>query len=166
MISNTPMKGPQRVQAALHELGVEIKVRELDASTRTAQEAADAIGTELGSIVKSLVFLADGQPIIVLVAGDRRADSAHLRQLLGAEKVTIADADQVRQTTGYAIGGVPPVGHTGSVPVWIDRSLSRFETVYAAAGGPRAIFPITYTQLVELTGGNVADLTEKHSKEE
>ena len=159
------MKGPQRVQAALHELGVEIEVKELDASTRTAQEAADAIGTELGSIVKSLVFLADGQPIIVLVAGDRRADSAHLRELLEAEKVTIADADQVRQWTGYAIGGVPPVGHTGSVPVWIDRSLSRFETVYAAAGGPRAIFPITYTQLVELTGGNVADLTGKNIKE-
>lgn len=154
------MKGTQRVQAALRELGVEIKVRELDASTRTAQEAADAIGTELGSIVKSLVFLADGQPVLVLVAGDRRADPDNLKALLGARRVKIADADQVRQATGYAIGGVPPVGHKAPMPVWIDRSLSRFETVYAAAGGPRAIFPITYSQLMELTGGNVADLTE------
>lgn len=160
------MKGPQRVQATLCELGVEIEVRELDASTRTAQEAADAIGTELGSIVKSLVFLADGQPVIALVAGDRRADSAHLKVLLGARHVMIADADQVRQATGYAIGGVPPVGHKTALPVWIDRSLSRFETVYAAAGGPRAIFPISYFRLVELTGGNVADLTETHTKEE
>lgn len=154
------MKGPQRVQAALRELGEEIKVLQLDASTRTAQQAAEAIGTELGSIVKSLVFLADGQPIIVLVAGDRRADPSRMKTLLGARRVMIADADQVRQATGYAIGGVPPIGHKTPLPIWIDRSLSRFETVYAAAGGPRSIFPIPYSRLVELTEGYVADLTE------
>jgi Cys-tRNA(Pro) deacylase len=154
------MKGPQRVQAALRELGVEIEVMELDASTRTAQQAADAIGTELGSIVKSLVFLADGKPIIVLVAGDRRADPARLKALLRARRVMIADANQVRQATGFAIGGVPPIGHQTALSVWIDRSLSRFETVYAAAGGPRAIFPIAFSRLVALTEGSVADLTE------
>jgi Cys-tRNA(Pro) deacylase len=154
------MKGPQRVQAVLHELGVEIEIKELDASTRTAQEAADAIGADLGSIVKSLLFLADGQPVLVLVAGDRRADSAHLKALLSARRVTIADAEQVRQVTGFAIGGVPPIGLSTLMPVWVDRSLSRFETVYAAAGGPRAIFPISYSKLVELTVGNVADLTK------
>jgi Cys-tRNA(Pro) deacylase len=153
------MKGPQRVQAALRESSVEIEIIELDASTRTAQQAAEAIGTELGSIVKSLVFLADGRPVVVLVAGDRRADPAKLKALLGARRVMIADADQVRQATGYAIGGVPPLGHKRSLPIWIDRSLSRFETVYAAAGGPRAIFPIAYSKLVALTGGHVADLT-------
>lgn len=153
------MKGPQRVQAALRESGVEIEVMELGASTRTAQQAAEAIGTELGSIVKSLVFLVDGQPVIILVAGDRRADPAKLKALLGARRVMIADADQVRQATGYAIGGVPPLGHKEPLPIWIDRSLSRFETVYAAAGGPRAIFPIPYSKLVELTEGRVADLT-------
>jgi Cys-tRNA(Pro) deacylase len=160
------MKGPQRVQASLRELGMEIDVRELDASARTAREAADAIGTDLGSIVKSLLFIVDGQPVLVLVAGDRRADASELATLLGAHDVLIADADQVRQITGYAIGGVPPVGHKTAIPVWIDRSLSRFETVYAAAGGPRAIFPIAYSRLVEVTRGNVADLTEKHIKEE
>jgi Cys-tRNA(Pro) deacylase len=153
------MKGPQRVQAALRELGVEIEIVELGASARTAQQAADAVGTELGSIVKSLLFLADGQPVIVLVAGDRRADPAKLKALLDARRVMIADADRVRQATGYAIGGVPPLGHKDPLPVWIDRSLSRFETVYAAAGGPRAIFPIAYSRLVELTAGHIADLT-------
>ena len=154
------MKGPQRVKAALQALGEEIQVVELDASARTAQQAADAIGTELGSIVKSLVFLADGQPIIVLVAGDRRAAPTKLKALLCARRVMIADADQVRQTTGYAIGGVPPLGHKEHLPVWIDHSLSRFEMVYAAAGGPRAIFPVAYTKLIELTAGRVADLTK------
>ena len=154
------MKGPQRVQAALRELGIELEIQELDASTRTAQQAADAIGTELGSIVKSLVFLADGQPVIVLVAGDRRADPVKLKSLLRARRVMIADADQVRQATGYAIGGVPPFGHPTPLPVWIDRSLSRFATVYTAAGGPRAILPIAFPRLVELTQGTVADLTE------
>ncbi len=152
------MKGPQRVQAALRRLGVEIEIVELEASTRTAQQAADAIGTELGSIVKSLVFLADGQPIVVLVAGDRRADPAKLKALLGARRVMIANAEQVRKASGYAIGGVPPLGHETPLPVWIDQSLGRFETVYAAAGGPRSIFPIGYTKLVKLTGGQAADL--------
>jgi len=155
------MKGTQRVQAALREIGVEIQVRELDASARTAQQAADAIGTELGSIVKSLVFIADGRPVLVLVAGDRRADARKLKTLLGAEQVRIADARWVRETTGYAIGGVPPMGHQTTLPVWIDRSLGRFETVYAAAGGPRAIFPIAYTRLVALTGGTVADVVQE-----
>lgn len=154
------MKGPQRVRESLQDLGIPIEVLELEASTRTAQQAADAIGTELGSIVKSLVFLADGDPIIVLVAGDRRADPHKLKRLLGARRVMIADADEVREATGYAIGGVPPVGHIKPLPVWIDQSLSRFETVYAAAGGPRAIFPIAYVKLVELTEGRVADLAE------
>ena len=154
------MKGPQRFQAALRNLGVEIVATELNASSRTAQQAADAIGTELGSIVKSLVFLVDGQPVIVLVAGDRRADLPALKALFGTRRVLIANADQVRQATGYTIGGVPPIGHKTRLPVWIDRSLSRFETVYAAAGGPRAIFPIAYTELVRLTGGHEADLSE------
>ena len=144
----------------MRELGVDTEIHELDASTRTAQEAANAIGTELGSIVKSLVFLADEQSILALVAGDRRADPAKLMALMGARRVMIANADQVRQATGFAIGGVPPLGHKVPIPIWIDRSLSRFQVVYAAAGGPRAIFPIAYAKLVELTGGNVADLTE------
>jgi len=139
--------------------GLDISVVELDKSTRTAQLAAGAIGTELGSIVKSLVFLADGKPALILVAGDRRADTNKLAQVLEAKKVEIADADTVRAKTGFAIGGVPPVGHHAPLPTVIDRSLGRFETVYAAAGSPRAVFPIAYDVLLRITAGQVADVT-------
>lgn len=131
----------------------------LSESARTAQLAADALSTPLGSIVKSLVFLADGQPVLVLVAGDRRASPEKLKRLLKARRVMIADADRVREETGFSIGGVPPVGHQTPLPVWIDASLSRFETVHAAAGHPRAVFPVPYQDLVRITNGKVADLT-------
>jgi prolyl-tRNA editing enzyme YbaK/EbsC (Cys-tRNA(Pro) deacylase) len=144
----------------LLEQGLEIEVLEMDKSTRTAQLAAQAIGTELGSIVKSLVFLADGEPVLVLVAGDRRADPCKLKRLLDVRRVMIANADQVRQATGFAIGGVPPVAHDYPLLTLIDANLSRFETVYAAAGSPQAIFPIAYGQLLALTGGREVDCTE------
>jgi prolyl-tRNA editing enzyme YbaK/EbsC (Cys-tRNA(Pro) deacylase) len=160
------MKGPARVQAALEAAGLDVQVVELEESARTAQLAAGALGTLLGSIVKSLVFLADGHPVLVLVAGDRRADPLKLKRLLEARRVVIADADRVRQATGFSIGGVPPVGHLQSLPTWIDESLSRFETVYAAAGHPRVVFPIPYGALVRATSGRVADLVESPPTEE
>lgn len=160
------LKGPARVQAALAAAGLDTQVRELDASTRTAQLAAQALGTPLGSIVKSLVFTADGQTVLVLVAGDRRVDAERLKVLLGAKEVTIADAETVRRETGYAIGGVPPLGHIRPLPTWIDRSLARFEVVYAAAGAPNAIFPIPFRTLVEVTHGQLADVTENFMKED
>ncbi len=115
--------------------------------------AAEAIGTTLGSIVKSLIFVADGKVVLALVAGDKRASTEKLTDALGADGVRIANADEVREQTGYAIGGVPPVAHTEPLTTVIDQSLSRFETVYAAAGSPRAIFPIRYTELLALTQG-------------
>jgi Cys-tRNA(Pro) deacylase len=153
------MKGPDRVQAALEAAGLAIEVVKLSDSARTAQLAAEAIGAELGSIVKSLVFSPDGEPVLVLVAGDRRADPAKLKALLGARRVMIADAERVKQETGFSIGGVPPVGHLRPLSTWIDRSLGRFETVYAAAGHPHVVFPIAYETLVQLTNGQVADIT-------
>jgi Cys-tRNA(Pro) deacylase len=153
------MKGPDRVQAALEAAGLTIQVVALSDSARTAHLAAEAIGAQLGSIVKSLVFLADGEPVLVLVAGDRRADPAKLKTLIGARRVMIADAERVKRETGFSIGGVPPVGHLRPLPTWIDRSLARFETVYAAAGHPHAVFPISFEDLVELTNGHVADIT-------
>jgi Cys-tRNA(Pro) deacylase len=152
-------KSVDRVRQYFEDNGLDISVVELDKSTRTAQLAAEAIGTELGSIVKSLVFLADGKPALVLVAGDRRADTKKLAQVLEARKVKIADADTVRAETGFAIGGVPPVGHDTPLPTIIDRSLGRFETVYAAAGSPRAVFPVAYDMLLQVTAGQVADVT-------
>lgn len=152
------MKGADRVQAALKEAGLAIDVIELEDSARTAQLAADAIGAPLGSIVKSLVFLADEEPVLVLVAGDHRADTERLKETLGVCEVSIAPAERVREETGFSIGGVPPIGHGRSIATVIDRSLSRFETVYAAAGHPHAVFPISYEALVRVTGGRVADL--------
>ena len=154
------MKGPSRVQAALKAAGLDVSVVRLQESARTAQLAADALNTTLGSIVKSLLFLADGEPVLVLVAGDRRADPAKLKKLLNARRVMIADAERVHSETGFSIGGVPPVGHRQSLPTWVDGSLGRFETVYAAAGHPQAVFPIAFEALVRITNGSVADVTE------
>lgn len=154
------MEGPERVQIALEAAGLGVSVVRLQESARTAQLAADALDTALGSIVKSLLFLADGEPVLVLVAGDRRADPVKLKKLLDARRVMIADAERVRSETGFSIGGVPPVGHQRSLPTWIDASLGRFETVYAAAGHPQAVFPIAFEELVRITDGHVADVTE------
>jgi prolyl-tRNA editing enzyme YbaK/EbsC (Cys-tRNA(Pro) deacylase) len=159
------MKGPARVQVALEEAGLDTSIIKLQESARTAQLAADALNTALGSIVKSLLFMADEEPVLVLVAGDRRADPGKLRKLLGARRVMIADAEGVRRETGFSIGGVPPIGHRRALPTWIDASLARFETVYAAAGHPHAVFPIAFETLVRITGGHVADATEITSTE-
>lgn len=154
------MKSVDRVRRHLKNQGLDIEVMELAESTRTAQEAAEAVGAELGSIVKSLVFLADGKPLLALVAGDRRADPEKIAKVLKAKRAMIANADAVREATGFAIGGVPPVGHKAKLSTLIDRSLARFETLHAAAGSPHAVFPISYQQLLEVTEGIVADITE------
>lgn len=154
------MRGRDRVQAALEAAGLPIEIVELDESARTAQLAANALGTTLGSIVKSLVFLADGEPVLVLVAGDRRASPEKLKRLLNARRVMIANASRVREETGFSIGGVPPLGHEQPLSTWIDASLARFDPVYAAAGHHQAVFPIPFRALVEITQGNVVDLAE------
>jgi len=132
-----------------------------DVPTSTAPEAASAVGCELGAIVKSLCFLIAGTPVLILAAGDRQVDSKALRQILSVSKrkVKIADPDTVKRVTGFAVGGVPPLGHLHPLPTLIDRSLSRFEMVYAAAGSPNAIFAILYEDLVRVTEGQVHDLT-------
>ena len=150
-----------RVQAALDVLGLEIRVQRFERSTGTAPEAAAAVGCELGAIVKSLCFLIDGQPVLVLAAGDRRVDSKALRRIyqVSKRKVKIAGAQTVLAETGYAVGGVPPLGHPHPLPTLIDRSLSRYETVYAAAGSANSLFPIPYRTLVEVTRGEEQELT-------
>jgi Cys-tRNA(Pro) deacylase len=157
---SSKMSSVDRVRECLTSLGLNIEVMELAESTRTAALAAEAVGSPLGAIVKSLVFLADGKPILVLVAGDKRADPKKLAEILKAKQVMIANAEQVREVTGFAIGGVPPVAHKSKLPTLIDKNLGRFETLYAAAGSPRAVFPIPYKTLLEITGGELADVTE------
>jgi len=156
------MKPSERVQAALDARDLGIHVVEFAASTATAPEAAAAAGCELGAIVKSLLFLIDGQSTLVLVAGDRMADHKKLAALFGVgkKKVKLADAETVLRVTGYEVGGVPPVGHTEKLRTLVDESLGRFETVWAAAGSDNAVFPILYTKLIEITDGQVAALTE------
>jgi Cys-tRNA(Pro) deacylase len=150
-----------RVQDALDALGLDVRVQRYERPTGTAPEAAAAVGCALGAIVKSLCFLIDGQPVLVLVAGDRRVDSKALRRIydVSKRKVKIADPQTVQAETGYAVGGVPPLGHPRPLPTLVDRSLSRYETVYAAAGSANSLFPIPYRTLVEVTQGAVHDLT-------
>ncbi len=149
----------QRVVTALAEAGVQTEVREFAASTRTAEDAANALGTTVGQIVKSLVFLAGDRPILVLVSGVNRADTAKLQALVDAE-ITRANADEVRRITGYAIGGVPPFGHLTFLTTYLDRDLLQYEEVWAAAGTPNAVFAITPHDLLRITAAQVADVAE------
>jgi Cys-tRNA(Pro) deacylase len=147
----------RRVADALALAGVEAEVRSYAESTRTAEEAAAAVGADVGQIVKSLVFLADGQPILALVSGANRLDTVKLAQLCGA-KITRADAGTVRAATGYAIGGVPPVGLATPLPVYCDRSLLQYAEVWAAAGTPHTVFRVAPETLARITTAQVADL--------
>jgi prolyl-tRNA editing enzyme YbaK/EbsC (Cys-tRNA(Pro) deacylase) len=145
----------QRLQARLHELGLEVEVRELSDSTRTAQEAADAVGAELGQIVKSLVFMDGDGPLLCLCAGDRRVDTAKL-----GDSVRQAKPDEVREATGFAVGGVPPLGHDRPVETVVDESLRRFGTLWCAGGTPHAVFPVETEQLLgALRDAQVREIT-------
>ena len=133
----------QRFQDRLRELGLEAEVQELADSTRTAQDAADAVGVEVGQIVKSLVFVDETGPVLCLCAGDRRVDTDKLGQ-----NARQAKGNEVREATGFAIGGVPPIGHDRPVRTVIDASLRRFETVWCAGGTPHAVFPVATEALI------------------
>jgi prolyl-tRNA editing enzyme YbaK/EbsC (Cys-tRNA(Pro) deacylase) len=134
----------RKVQQRLREHGLDVTVSEVADSTRTASEAAAAVGVEVGQIVKSLVFADGGGPLLVLCAGDRRVDTERL-----GEDVRAAKADEVREATGFAIGGVPPLGHDRPIRTVIDASLRRFETVWCAGGTPRAVFPVATEALID-----------------
>ncbi|MEO6458427.1 MAG: YbaK/EbsC family protein [Chloroflexia bacterium] len=150
--------GPERVQQALDACGLDSQVVRLPNSTRTAPEAAQAVGCEVGAIAKSLLFMADGEPVLVVCAGDRRVNTATLASLLGASSVKMASADDVRVITGYAIGGVPPLGHVNPVHTLMDTSLLRWPLVYAAAGAHDALFPVDPNRLLEVSGATPANI--------
>lgn len=153
-----------RFAAALEELGLgelHAEIRRFPDATRTAAEAAEAIGCELSQICKSLIFAADNVPVLVLMDGASRVDVERVREELGAEKVTRAKADVVRETTGYAIGGVPPFGHRTQTRVLADRSLLDHDTVWAAAGTPHTVFPMDPKTLIAHAGGTLVDVREQ-----
>jgi prolyl-tRNA editing enzyme YbaK/EbsC (Cys-tRNA(Pro) deacylase) len=151
----------ERVVAALRAGGASGDARELDDSARTAAEAASALGVPVGAIVKSLVFTADGEPVLVLASGDHQVDTTAVAALLGVEKVKRADPDLVRSATGFAIGGVAPIAHPSPLRTVVDTHLATFALVWAAAGTPHTVFPTTYDELLRLTAGTPADVAAR-----
>ena len=151
------ISAPERVRAALKTAGIAARIQEFATSTRTAQEAADSIGVHVGQIVKSLLFLAGRVPVLALVSGTNRVDLARLESLTGAA-IRKADANAVRDATGFAIGGVPPTGLSRAIRTFIDRDLLQYDVVWAAAGTPRHVFPVGPQDLVRITAGAIVDL--------
>jgi prolyl-tRNA editing enzyme YbaK/EbsC (Cys-tRNA(Pro) deacylase) len=149
-----------RVQQALRELGLSLVVVELPASTRTSQEAAQAIGCKVGQIAKSIIFRGEitNRPLLVIASGPNRIDEAIISGLL-AESISKADADFVRQRTGFAIGGVPPLAHTEKLEIFIDQDLLQYPEIWAAAGTPHAVFRLTPQELVSMTSGKIIKVT-------
>ena len=144
----------QRVMSALAEQDIRVTPTEFAESTRTAEDAAAAIGTTVGQIVKSLIFMHEQQPILLLVSGPNRVDVAAVNKRLGME-LARASADQVRAASSFSIGGVAPVGHPTPLPTWIDADLLSYELVWAAAGTPNTVFPINPEELRRITRAEV-----------
>jgi prolyl-tRNA editing enzyme YbaK/EbsC (Cys-tRNA(Pro) deacylase) len=151
----------QRVADAGRRAGLELEIRQFPEGTRTAEDAARAIGCTVAQIVKSLVFMADGQPVLALVSGADRVDMARLATATGASATRRATGDEARGATGFAIGGVPPFGHGSPMTVLVDPGLLSHEVVWAAAGLPDAVFAISPDDLVRVSGGTVAELAEE-----
>jgi len=150
----------QKVQQALQAIGLQLEVVELPASTRTSQEAAQAIGCQVGQIAKSIVFRAgtSQQAVLVIASGPNRVNEKAIEELTG-EPIGKADADFVRQKTGFVIGGVPPVGHVEHLQTFIDQDLLQYADIWAAAGTPHAVFHLTPNELLRMTGGLVVKVT-------
>ena len=151
------MRGPDRVRVALEAASLACAIRTLPDSTRTAVEAAAAVGCSAGEIAKSLVFRAGDRAVVAIMSGDNRLDPAALAAAIG-EEVRRADADFVRAATGFAIGGVPPLGHATPVDVFMDRDLFRFDEIWAAAGSPYSVFAVEPGRLRDASGATVMEL--------
>jgi prolyl-tRNA editing enzyme YbaK/EbsC (Cys-tRNA(Pro) deacylase) len=147
-----------RFAAVLRDLGVEGPIRELPASAPTATSAAAQLGCEVGAIANSLVFSADGTPLLVMTSGAHRVDTVKVAALTGVSVVQRADARSVRNWTGQAIGGVGPVGHPAPIRTLVDTWLEKYDVIWAAAGHPHTVFPTSYAELIRITGGTPADV--------
>jgi len=157
LLNKEPVK---RVQEFIAQFDSKLKVLALDITARTAKDAAESLGCEVGAIVKSLVFRADDTFLICLVAGDKRCSLNKLKKVISKKDVCMANADEVKSNTGFSIGGVAPIAHLKKLNILIDQSLGRFQSVFAAAGHPNSIFKIGYNQLVQMTKGKVKEITE------
>ena len=156
-LNKEPVK---RAKEALKKFNSEIKVIELEQTARTANDAANSLNTEVGSIVKSLLFRNEGNFLLCLVSGDKRCSLNKLKKIFNSKDLSMASPDEVKDQTGYTIGGVSPVGHKNKLEILVDESLNRFKNLYAAAGHPNCIFKVNFDELLNLTNGTVKDIVE------
>ena len=157
LLDKEPVK---RVQSILSNFDPEKKVVVLDNSARTALEAASSLGCEIGAIVKSLLFKTENSFTLCLVSGDKKASLNKIKKTLNIKDVSMASADDVKNITGYTIGGVSPIGHLNKVDILIDNSLERFTSLFAAAGHPNCVFEINFTDLQKMTNGSIKEIIE------
>jgi len=157
LLNKEPVK---RVSQKLKEFDEALSVLVLDSSARTAQDAANSLNTEVGSIIKSLFLRTKNSFLLCLVAGDKRCSLNKIKKILNEKDVSMGSADQVKEVTGFTIGGVSPVAHLNPLNIYIDQSLSRFKNIYGAAGHPNCIFKIDFVNLQKITNGKVMDISE------
>ena len=157
LLNKEPVK---RAEKCLKEFDENLSVVELKYSAKTALDAANSLNCEVGAIVKSLLIKIENDFLLCLVSGDKRCSLNKLKKISEKKNVRMASADEVKSQTGYTIGGVSPVGHINKIQIFIDNSLSRFTDIFAAAGHPNVIFKINYEKLIQITKGDVKDITE------
>ena len=157
LLNKEPVK---RVENILKEFDQSLNIIVLETSARTADEAASSLGCEVGAIVKSLLFKTENSFTLCLVAGDKRASLNSIKKLLKIKDASMASAEDVKNITGYTIGGVSPIGHLRKIEILIDKSLSRFNLLFAAAGHPNCVFKIDFTKLQKITNGHIEEITE------
>ena len=157
LLNKEPVK---RAEKCLKEFDENLSVVELENSAKTALDAANSLNCEVGAIVKSLLIKIENDFLLCLVSGDKRCSLNKLKKISKKKNVRMASADEVKSQTGYTIGGVSPVGHINKIQIFIDNSLSRFKDIFAAAGHPNVIFKINYEKLIQITKGDVKDITE------
>ena len=157
LLNKEPVK---RAEKCLKEFDENLSVVELENSAKTALDAANSLNCEVGAIVKSLLIKIENDFLLCLVSGDKRCSLNKLKKISEKKNVRMASAGEVKSQTGYTIGGVSPVGHINKIQIFIDNSLSRFTDIFAAAGHPNVIFKINYEKLIQITKGDVKDITE------
>ena len=150
----------ERVRKKLEEFDKSLKIVLLESTARTAIDAAKSLNTEVGSIVKSLLLRTKSSYLLCLIAGDKKCSLNKLKKILKEKDLSMASANEVKEVTGFTIGGVSPIGHLKNIKVYIDKSLSRFETIYAAAGHPHCIFKISFEEIKQITSGSAMDISE------
>ena len=157
LLNKEPVK---RVKEFITKFDTKLNILVLDTTARTAKDAANSLQCKVGAIVKSLLFRTESSFLICLIAGDRRCSLNKLKKILQKKDVSMANADEVKTNTGFSIGGVSPVAHLTNLDVLVDKSLSRFQFVFAAAGHPNCIFKITYDELIKITKGSEKEISE------